>query len=281
MPKPPKTKRIRITLKEKRAVVHRYITFCASARPVDAKAIQLYDPDDELEDERSENSVKMFLLTENKLWLQNDQLDMSNVFKWIKAYERGEYLEWGDINDINKLNCRSKEIIEHLNKLLSAKHPVEAHWIKLVKSPSSPDQYGIIANTRIPAGTLLGFYEGAYFETTDEVRGSNKFKICANMFIDAFEFDSCYARYYNWSTNPSAQNVCVERLFGWVNSNRAICFISNVDIPEGNELILGHDQAQLKRRANNKRYKTAHSNFAGRAAAIVAEDHREAQNYQY
>jgi hypothetical protein len=197
MPKAPKTKRNRISLKEKRAVVDRYIIFCTTIQPVNENAILLFDPDDELEDERSEKSIRMFLLTENKLWFQNDQLDMSNVFKWIKAYDRGEYLEWGDINDINKLNCRSKDIIDHINKLLIAKYPTEAHWNKLVKSPSSPDQYGIVANTNIPAGTLLGFYEGTYFETTDKVKGSNKFKIGANMYIDASnEFESCYARYY-------------------------------------------------------------------------------------
>jgi len=101
MPKVPKAKRHRITtLKEKRAVVDRYVIFCTTAQPVDENAILLYDPDDELEDERSEKSIKMFLLTENKLWPPNEQLDMSNVFKWIKAYDRGEYFEWGSINDI-------------------------------------------------------------------------------------------------------------------------------------------------------------------------------------
>jgi hypothetical protein len=205
MPKVPKAKRHRVTLKEKRAVVERYITFCTTAQPLDENAVMLFDPDDELEDERSEKSIKMFLLTENKLWPQNDQLDMSNVFKWIKAFDRGEYLEWGDLNDLNKPNCRSKEIIDHINTLLSAAHPTAAHWNKLVKSPSSPDQYGIVARTLIPEGTLLGFYEGTPFETTDRVKGPNKYKIGENVYIDSsVEFHSCYARYYNWSTNPSA-----------------------------------------------------------------------------
>jgi hypothetical protein len=270
MPKYPKAKRHRITLREKRKVVDRYITFCTTTQPVEENAIMLYDPDDDLEDERSEKSIKMFLLTENKLWAQDNQLDMSNVFKWIKASDRGEYMEWGGINDIDKPNCRSKEIIEHINMLLSARHPTAAHWNKLVKSPSSPDQYGIIANTDIPAGTLLGFCEGTVFETADKVKGPNKFKICENKYIDAaVAFDSCYARYYNWSTNTSEQNVCVERLSGSVSPNRSICFIANVDIPEGKELILAHDQGQLKR-TNNKRYKTLHSNFADRAAVLAA-----------
>jgi hypothetical protein len=270
MPKVPKAKRHRITLKEKRAVVDRYIIFCTTAQPVDENAIILYDPDDELEDERTEKSIKMFLLTENKLWPPNEKLDMSNVFKWIKAYDRGEYFEWGSINDIDKPNCRSKEIIEHINGLLSAKHPTAAYWNRLVKSPSSPDQYGIVANTRIPAGTLLSFFEGEYFETSEPVKGANKFKIGENKYIDAaVEFESCYARYYNWSTNLSEQNVCVERLSGWLSPNRAICFIANVEIAEGKELILAHDQGKLKK-SNNKRYKTAHSNFAGSAATLAA-----------
>jgi hypothetical protein len=231
----------------------------------------LFDPDDELEDERSEKSIKMFLLTENKLWPQNDQLDMSNVFKWIKAFDRGEYLEWGDMNDLNKPNCRSKEIIDHINTLLSAAHPTAAQWNKLVKSPSSPDQYGIVARTRIPAGTVLGFYEGTPFETTEIVKGPNKYKIGENKYIDAsIDFHSCYARYYNWSTNPSLQNVCVYRIPDAIDENRTVCFISNIDIPEGKELIVAHDQGQLKR-SNNKRYKTTHSNFTDRAAVLAAE----------
>jgi hypothetical protein len=271
MPKVPKAKRHRITLREKKEVVERYITFCTTAQPVDENAIVLFDPDDELEDERSEKSIKMFLLTENKLWSQNDQLDMSNVFKWIKAYDRGEYMEWGDINDVEKPNCRSKEIIEHINKLLSASHPTAAEWNKLVKSPSSPDQYGIVAKTHIPEGTLVDFYQGTYFETDEKVKGLNKFRIDGNRYIDASaEFDSCYARYYNWSTDPSAQNVCVYRLTGSKDPNRTVCFISNVDIPEGKELIVAHDQGKMKR-TNNKRYKTVHSNFADRAAALAAD----------
>ncbi len=245
---------------------------------MDENAVVLYDPDDELEDERSEKSIKMFLLTENKLWSQNDQLDMSNVFKWIKAYDRGEYMEWGNINDIDKPNCRSKEIIEHINKLLDARHPTAAHWNKLVKSPSSPDQYGIVAKITIPEGTLLGFYEGTCFETMDIVKGPNKFKIDGNEYIDAgIEFDSCYARYYNWSTNPKDQNVSVVRLPCLVAKNRSICFISNVEIPEGKELIVAHNQGLLKR-INNKRYKTAYSHFADRAEALAADYPVETQS---
>ncbi len=70
MPKVPKAKRHRFTLKEKRAVVDRFVIFCTTAQPVDENAILLYNPDDELEDERLKKLIKMFLLTENKLWCQ-------------------------------------------------------------------------------------------------------------------------------------------------------------------------------------------------------------------
>jgi hypothetical protein len=277
MPKIPKAKRHRITLKEKRAVVDRYIMFCtttssAQQQSVNESANLLYDPDDELEDERSKKSIKMFLQnTENKLCPPNEQqLDMSNVFKWIKAYDRGEYFEWGIINDTDKLNCRSKEIIEQINKLLSAKHPTAAHWNRLVKSPSSPDRYGIVANNPIPTGTILGFFEGAYVETTEFVKGANMFKIGKNTYIDAsVEFESCYARYYNWSTKPNEQNVCAVRLSGWLSPNRSVCFVANNEISKGKELILAHDQAQLKR-SNNMRYKTAKPNFSDHALVMAA-----------
>jgi hypothetical protein len=54
-----------------------------------------------------------------------------------------------------------------------------------------------------------------------------------------------------------------------LSPNRAICFIANVEIAEGKELILAHDQGKLKK-SINKRYKTAHSNFAGSAGTLAA-----------
>jgi hypothetical protein len=177
MPKPPISRRLRVSLVDKKAVVDRYILFCSTAHPVDENVALLIDPNDEMEDERTEKSIKLFLTYENKLWPPHEQLDLSNVFEWIKAYDRGEYLEWGGLNDITKPNCRSKLIIDHINELLRERHPTAAHWNRLVKSPSSPDQYGIVANCFIPEGTLLGFYEGTYFESMDPVKGTNIYKI--------------------------------------------------------------------------------------------------------
>jgi hypothetical protein len=144
---------------------------------------------------------------------------------------------------------------------LKNKHQSTAVWNQLVKSPSSPDKYGVIAREDIPAGTFLGYYQGEYFTSDDNVKGLNIFKISGNNYLNASkDYSSCYARYYNWSTSALNQNVAVHRLSTWTNPNNVICFIANVEIKRGVEFIIGHDQGYLKT-SNNKRYKTCKSNF--------------------
>jgi hypothetical protein len=247
--------------------------------PTNEKSVILFDPDDGLGNERVEKSVAKFLIEENKYWGANEQLHMNNVFKWVKAYDRGEYLEWDGLNNLNKLRCCSKKIIERIDSLLSLKHPTSAHyWNQLVKSPSSPDSYGVVARRHIKAGTFLGFYQGTYFETIEVVvRRPHVFKIREHQYIDAStSFDSCYARHYNWSTGLVHQNVCVERLSTWSDANRAICFVANIDIPPGVELILAHNQGKLNHTtANQNRYKTIHSRF-GHLVMAMANEYPEA-----
>jgi hypothetical protein len=48
---------------------------------------------------RSETSIRAFLEEENLCWSPDEQLDMANVFKWIKAARRGDFLEWNGINE--------------------------------------------------------------------------------------------------------------------------------------------------------------------------------------
>ncbi len=269
MPAPPVTKRNRLTLRDRKAVVDRYLYFLTSPEfYVDPTVPRhYYDPYDGKENERYEKSIKMFLKIENLNWAEGHKLDMSNVFKWVKASDRGEYLEWGGRNDIDRPNCRSKIIIDHIDNLLSNAHHKSANWNELVKSPSSPDKYGVVARRDVPAGTFLGFYKGEHFITNDTVKGPDKYKIDGTNYVDASgEFTSCYARFYNWSTSENRQNVSVERLTEWTDPNKAICFIANRAIKRGAEFVIAHGQDMLGT-SPYKRYKTAPSNFAHLAAA--------------
>ena len=261
-------KRRRLILKEKKAVIDKYITFLGTIQDIDEDT--LYDPNDVAED-RCEKSIRMFIKCQNKkLTAEEESLEMSNIFKWVKAFERGEFQSWGGINDLTRPNSKSKQIIAHLNTLLQTKHPYEAQWHRLVKSPSSPDQYGMIARKQIPAGTLLGFFKGEVMDLEDEekMKGSHKYLITDNTYIEGADFDSCYARYYNCSTQVENQNVCVERLPNWTNPQRAVCFVANNEIAAGTELIIAYDQGFT--RNNNKRYKTVHSQFATRVIEMAA-----------
>jgi hypothetical protein len=262
MPIAPVIKRHRLTLRDKKAVIERYNYFLSTVVIDEDGPPLLFNPYDGMTEERYEKSIKMFLNIENKLWPDGYKLDMSNVFKWVKASQRGEYLEWGGFNDLDKPNCRSKALINHIDNLLRQKHKTSAVWNQLVKSPSSPDKYGVIAREDIPSGTFLGYYQGEYFTSDDPVKGLNIFKISGNHYINASkEHTSCYARHYNWSTLEKKQNVTVQRLSSrTADPNKTICFIANVEIKQGVELIIGHDQGYLKT-SNNKRYKTCKSNY--------------------
>jgi hypothetical protein len=234
---------------------------------VDPNAPRHYNPYDGKEDERYEKSIKMFLKTENLCWAEGHKLDMSNVFKWVKAYNRGEYLEWDGRNDLDRPNCRSKIIIEHIDTLLSDAHRKSANWNELVKSPSSPDKYGVVARRDVPAGTFLGFYQGEHFTSDDIVKGPDTYKIDATNYIDASgDFTSCYARFYNWSTTENRQNVTVERLVEWTDPNKTICFVANKAIKRGTEFVIAHGQDLLGTNPY-KRYKTAPSQFKELVAA--------------
>jgi hypothetical protein len=150
---------------------------------------------------------------------------------------------------------------------LSLAHQNSANWNELVKSPSSPDKYGVVARRDVPAGTFLGFYQGEHFTSVDKIRGPDTYKINETNYIDASgEFTSCYARYYNWSTAENKQNVAVERLAEWTDPNRAVCFIANKAIKRGVEFVIAHGQNMLGT-SPYKRYKTASSQFAHLAAS--------------
>jgi hypothetical protein len=268
MPKQPITKRQRFTLRDKKNIIEKYIYFLQNI-VVDLDDPELlWNPHDGMTEERHEKSITMFLRIENKSRPKGHELhiEMSNVFKWYKALQRGEFLEWGEINDLDQKNCRSQLIIKHIDCLLLNKHKNAGFWNQLVKSPSSSDKYGVIAREDIPAGTFLGYFQGEHFISQVNVKGLNIFKICENNYINASkEFSSCYGRYYNWSTTEANNhNVSVGRVSDWTDANESIYFTARVEIKKGVELIVSHKAGCRKANnndSNKQTYKTIYSNF--------------------
>ena len=59
------------------------------------------------------------------------------VFRWLlRAYLRGDYFDWGGVNDLNKSNCRSKLILQIINRGLKEKHENCSCWNAIVRSLS-------------------------------------------------------------------------------------------------------------------------------------------------
>jgi hypothetical protein len=258
-PPPRKKKRGQTSLEDKSEVVDRYQFFVQTVLNYPKKELGMFDYDDACS--RSETSIRAFLEEENLGWSPDKQLDMANVFKWIKAARRGDFLEWNGINDLSKPNAKSQQILRHINDMLIRNFAELCFYLKVVKSPSSPDLYGTIARSFIPAGMFLGFFHGEIktFDENGPPNGPNMFTIVENsysIYIDcSHDFLACYARYFNCSTKSEAHNVSVVRLKNARDYNRCVCFIANTDIDVGHELIIGSEQ-NYPRNGGQKRYKT-------------------------
>jgi hypothetical protein len=256
---PRKKKRVQTSLEDKSEVVDRYHFFVQTVLNNPKKELGIFDYDDACS--RSETSIRAFLEEENLCWSPDEQLDMANVFKWIKAARRGDFLEWNGINDFSKPNAKSQQILRNINNKLIRKFEWLCFYLKVVKSPSSPDLYGTIARSFIPAGMFLGFFHGE-IKTSDEYgppNGPNMFTVVEtsnSIYIDcSHDFLACYARYFNCSTKSDAPNVSVIRLKNARDYDHCVCFIANSDIEVGHELIIGSEQNYLRNR-DQKRYKT-------------------------
>jgi hypothetical protein len=95
--------------------------------------------------------------------------------------------------------------------------------------------------------------------------GRNKFALNDFSHVDGSDFMSCFARYYVRSSHKEKQNVSVERLSEWTDSNRAVCFIASKDISAGSELIIAANQEYQQR--NKNRHNVSQSQFRKTAAA--------------
>eukprot|EP01034_Spumella_vulgaris_P027676 gene27676-34434_t len=201
-------------------------------------------------------------------------IDEKSLYKWIKAAQRFEFLEWDGDNDLCKQNCKSKLILEKIEAGLKANNPETLKWNKFVKtSPSSSDQYGIVARQDIALGTNLGFFKGKLvlerkdldidcaFHKSYQLADPNSEQDGPSNpeagFIDGSAFDSCFARHYATSPLPEAQNVLVERLTDWTDHNQAIVFIANRNIKEGQELLIAPDQGYPEQRRKRSKVEVA------------------------
>ncbi len=96
----------------------------------------------------------------------------------MKAHYRGEFEEWGGLNDLSKTNAKAHmEVIYHSLKVID---PKAAYWNKIIrKSHYSPDKYGVVAKRDVERGTVLGFFKGDYVVSDTPVKmcGFHKYEI--------------------------------------------------------------------------------------------------------
>ena len=215
----------------------------------------LFSDTGELEDEtnfKNKSSVRAFVEFYNKRFVPFDNLLQRNnttlvsfrLFRWLRAYYRGDYLVWEGQNDLSKSNCRSKLILRTINRNLKTKYAIYCRWNAVVKSPSALESYGVIAKRDILADTILCFVESVYVENNNvdciqtKFQRMNTVPITGNSHLDMSDFTSCYARYYNRVTSNTVANVYMTYMHNWTNPNRAICCVSSVAIHKGDEFIV-------------------------------------------
>jgi hypothetical protein len=274
-----KRKRPSTTLKQKLEVVLRYLEFARQKKEEHKYDRELADDYDN--NLRCEKSINNFLDLENANWPADNQLGLANVFKWLKAYDRGDYYEWGGVNKLDKSNARSKDIQKIITDGLKAKFPVLHKLLKVLRSPSSPDMYGVVAREYITCGTFLGFVEGEIKDINKPFyappEGPHAFTVVQgdnSVYIDcSHNFTSCFGRYINSSTQTKQQNVCVVRLHS-SDPCRQVCFIANEDIPRNTELIIGVHQGYSKRKSGQQgtyqRYTTVQCKYSTDFVAMFA-----------
>jgi hypothetical protein len=200
----------------------------------------------------NEFSIRAYVQSYNNDPLNTRILHVSNLSKWIRAERRGEYMPWSGINKLDSRTCKIVNIVRHLDLTLKTRDACHGVYNKVVKSPTVPGEYGVVARRFTPAGTFLGFYKG---EVISGLVASKRiesqeymFALNKNRFIDAKAFDSCFARYYNCAMRAEDQNVSVERLDS-KNPLMIICFIANRDVVKGDEFLISYGSAYWERAA--------------------------------
>jgi len=213
-------RRVRLTIIEKRKVLE---TFYLSSHSSVSSFVKQYN----------HNKTLSFIT----------KLDASSVSKWIQAEGRGEYLRWNQtpsLSNVERKICHTTLIADTINMLLEERDIRCAQFNLLTLSILKPSHYGVIAREYILAGTFLGFYKGdcVYGEQVQTKSYENLFCVNNCQFIDAHNFYSCYARYYQCTSDKDLQNVCVKRILNAKDPQKTICFITTKDVEAGDELLI-------------------------------------------
>jgi hypothetical protein len=232
-------KRCRLDIETKKNIVLQYYQFCNDGQ--DESAL---DEDHSTTKTLGNNTSLRAFVKHNNSKPKNLWLEHSNLSKWIRAEKRGEYQPW-ELN-INAQTTRKitspQKILKHIDTKLKLRDKFHGVFNKIVRSPSVPGEYGVVARKFTPAGTFLGFYKGTVISgiANDTRNHDYTFGIGRNKFIDASDYYSCFARYYNCSLKSVDQNVCVEILSDWTNPQKAVCFIANRDVKMGDEFLISY-----------------------------------------
>ena len=108
---------------------------------------------------KNELSMKAFIEYYNDE-NHSTKICFSSLSKWVKSEKRGEYLSWDRINNLEAYISNSNKILLAIDFTLARRDVFHAAYNRVAKSPSLPDQYGVVARKFTPAGTFLGFYKG-------------------------------------------------------------------------------------------------------------------------
>jgi hypothetical protein len=221
-----KTNRKRLRLCDKKRIVDRYHDYINSNKD------KLFG---------NELSMRAFVEYYNDEIHPTKKISFSNLSKWVKSEKRGEYLSWDRINNLEAYISKSNKILLGIDLTLKQRDVFHAAYNRVAKSPSLPDEYGVVARKFTPAGTFLGFYKGEVIDGLEASKRSPEymFVIEKNKFIDARDYYSCFARYYNCAIKASDQNVSVERIES-TNPQKVICFVANRDVARGEEFLISY-----------------------------------------
>jgi hypothetical protein len=171
------------------------------------------------------------------------KLNSSGVGKWVQADKRGDYLSWNKCNKLSNKICFTSNILERINLKLEESAKRCATFSGVCRSSIKTKEFGVFALEYTLAGTFLGYYKGECV-TGEQVENTRKYNydnlMCVDKcrFIDAKGYDTCYARYYQRTSDKHLQKVCVKRLLSTNDPQRTICFITIKDVKEGDEFFI-------------------------------------------
>jgi hypothetical protein len=234
----PSLKRVRLSLSAKKEHVERFL---------------LYRDLNQLNNVNDPDYLLSSFIAENNSSGIYYKLNFRSVSRWLAAYSRGDYSEWGAYNKPQSKVVDRWRAARRIDNILLKRDPNHAVYNQIVVSPSLPEEYGVVARKHTPSGSFLGYYKGeVLLGQNDDTRNHDyTFAIGRNKFVDASDSLSCFARYYNCATHHADQNVAVERLSDWTNPQKAICFIANRDIAKGEEFLVSYGADYWINMSNN------------------------------